>query len=37
MKTKRPRDVIGNAVHVARVATGEIIEEGSTHRSVTLV
>lgn len=25
---KRPADVIGNAVHVMRVATGEISEEG---------
>jgi len=24
---KRPRDVIGNAVHVMRVATGEITED----------
>lgn len=27
---KRPADVIGNAVHVMRVATGEIIESGAT-------
>jgi Cytochrome P460 len=26
---KRPADVVGNAVHVMRVLTGEIVEEGS--------
>ena len=25
---KRPADVIGNAVHVMRIATGEIAEDG---------
>ncbi len=25
-KTKRPTDVIGNAIHVAKIATGEIEE-----------
>lgn len=23
---KRPRDVIGNAIHVAKIATGELVE-----------
>lgn len=27
---KRPADVIGNAVHVMRIATGEIEESGQT-------
>ena len=27
---KRPADVIGNAVHVMRIATGEIKESGQT-------
>jgi hypothetical protein len=27
---KRPADVIGNAVHVMRIATGELEEENST-------
>jgi hypothetical protein len=27
---KRPADVIGNAVHVMRIATGEIEEGGNT-------
>jgi len=26
---KRPADVIGNAVHVMRIATGQIVETGS--------
>jgi hypothetical protein len=26
---KRPADVVGNAVHVMKVLTGEIVEEGS--------
>ncbi len=30
---KRPRDVIGNAVHVMRVATGEITEDIPTPES----
>jgi hypothetical protein len=29
---KRPADVVGNAVHVMRVLTGEIVEEGSPVR-----
>jgi 2-keto-3-deoxy-6-phosphogluconate aldolase len=28
---KRPADVIGNAVHVMTIATGEIDEETTTH------
>jgi hypothetical protein len=28
---KRPADVIGNAVHVMRIATGEIEEETADH------
>ena len=27
---KRPADVVGNAVHVMKVLTGEIVEEGSS-------
>lgn len=30
---KRPADVIGNAVHVMRIATGEIDEELATPES----
>lgn len=36
MKTKRPRGTVANAVHVAKVATGEIQEGPETHRSVIL-
>jgi hypothetical protein len=31
---KRPADVIGNAVHVMRIATGEIEESAPTPRAV---
>ena len=33
---KRPADVIGNAVHVMRIATGEIAEESKNQAAVEL-
>ena len=36
MKPKRPRDVVGNAGHVAKIATGEIQEGAPTRYSFTL-
>ena len=34
---KRPADVIGNAVHVMRIATGEIEEGGNTETKAAAV
>jgi hypothetical protein len=33
---KRPADVIGNAVHVMKIATGQIEERGTSHQSARL-